>query len=140
MPIAALVAIGLSRVAGRMRVTAAWQVRGTAFAAFCIAALALVLGFRIFYTVPGRSFGEGLDRFLLWVPWSPPVLLAMAGAYAVAGVVLAAVLARRPSPTDVTGTGAPGGPDTVGDPVGGPSVPPDRRDDAFQVTQTPGHT
>ena len=136
VPIVALVAIGLIRIAERIRVSEAWLLRGTALSGFCVTALALFLGFRIFYTVPGRSFGEGVDRFLLWVPWSPAVLWAMAGAYAAAGLLLAWVLARRRS-IEASDTGSPTVPGATSDSDGGSSVAPGGRKKEFQVTQTP---
>ena len=136
VPIAALLAIGLARIARRIRVSEAWLLRSTALAGFAVTALGIFLGFRIFYVVPGRTFDEGVDRFEAWVPWSPTVLLGVAGAYVVTGLVLGWVLARRGARTAPDG-GPPTDPDGSPSPASPRPDPPTGRNKEFQVTQTP---
>ncbi len=114
----------------------AWLPRGTALAGFGVTALALFLGFRIFYVVPGRSFGEGVDRFLARVPVPLPVLLALAGAYVITGLILGWVLVRRGSPPSLDGGPSSELDTPPGPPSARPGAPSGRKKE-FQVTHTP---
>lgn len=88
VPIAVLVAVGLTRIAPRLRFRASWLLPGIALAGFGVSAAGIALGFRIYYAVPGRPVGEAIDRYLAWAAWPPTVLGGLLAAFLLTGLAL----------------------------------------------------
>lgn len=95
VPIAALVVIGLGRIARLFHLGDRWLTVVCALAGLGVTTFGLVLAFRLYYEERGRPVDEALDRFLGWASWPPDVLGGLAAALLVAAVALAWVVARR---------------------------------------------
>ena len=129
VPIAVLVASGVVAVADRVRLRSGWLLPGVALAGFAVPVLAVGVAFQIFYVVPGRSWGDALDLFVSWAPWSPKVIAALVFAVVACGIVLTWQLgrdSRRGAVVDVSR--ARWIPRSAPDDEAGPSVRSDERE------------
>jgi hypothetical protein len=106
VPVAVLFAVGLVRLARVVRLPASWLLPGAALAGLAVPALSLVQGFRVFYVFPGRSWGDAIDLFLNWAPWSPVVIAALLAAFLACGLALAWQLGRETRPAPAVGRAA----------------------------------
>jgi hypothetical protein len=88
VPIAVFLTLGLARLAGLARVRAERLLPVVAAAALGVAVLGTWLAFRQYYTAPGGSWGDALDRFVGWAPWPPVVLAALAASLPLTGFAL----------------------------------------------------
>jgi hypothetical protein len=95
VPIAALVVIGLARIARLLHLGDRWFAALCATAGLGITALGLGTAFRLYHEERGRPLGEALDRFAGWAPWPPGVLVGLLSAALVVAVALACVLPGR---------------------------------------------
>jgi hypothetical protein len=128
VPIAVLVASGVVAVADRLRLPGRVLLPGVALAGFAVPVLAVGVAFQIFYVVPGRSWGDAVDLFVSWAPWSPTMVALLVAAVVACGVVLTWQLGRDSRRGRVVDASrAPWVPRSAPDDEAGPSVRTDER-------------
>ena len=102
VPVAVLFTCGAVSGADRLRIPVERLLPVFALAGTGVAALGLLLGFRVFYAFPGRSTADAWDLFLRWAAWPPAAIAGLLGAFALCGVALVWSL-RRPAPGNSSG-------------------------------------
>jgi hypothetical protein len=95
VPLAVLVAAGVVRVAGLVRLPTRWLLPAVALSGTGVAVLGVVLAFRVFYTVSGRPRGDAFHLLLDWAPWPPVVLAGLLAALLLCAFVTAWVEGRE---------------------------------------------
>jgi hypothetical protein len=94
VPLLVLVAVGLDRVLGLLRVPSRWLLFTVPVVGVAVTAVGLLLGFRLYYLVDGQSIGRALDVYLGWSAWSWTIVAGLAAAMVLCCVVLAYMLGR----------------------------------------------
>jgi hypothetical protein len=103
VPLAALVAVGVSRLASAVRLPERRLVPLAAAGGLAVAILGAFLGLRVFYADVGDPLSTAVRRLLDWAVWPPAGLVAVAAAAVLAGLALVLV-ARPPAPPGDTRT------------------------------------
>ncbi len=107
VPLAALLAAGLVRIGRVARLSGVWLGGGVAAVGLVVALLGLGFGFRIYYVEPGRSWGDAVDLFLGWSPWSPIVIAGLLSSLVLCALALALLLGRVSALHELGSVGQP---------------------------------